>query len=127
VVTDIIIQVGEEEFTARLLPERSPQTVRLILAALPIRAQASTWGDEIYFPIPVEMGAENALAQVRVGELGYWPEGRCFCIFYGRTPMSRSDEDIVPASPVNVVGTIDGAERLRTHSAGESVTIRATC
>jgi hypothetical protein len=123
--TEIVIQVGEEEFAARLSPERSPQTVDRILAALPIQAKASTWGDEIYFAIPVEMDEENAAGKVRVGDLGYWPEGRCFCIFYGRTPMSRSDEAPIPASPVNVIGSVDGAQRLKRHKAGESVTIRA--
>ena len=91
----IVIQVGAEEFAAQLLDERSPETVRRILAALPIRAKASVWGDEIYFAIPVQMGEENSVAQVSVGDLGYWPEGSCFCIFYGRTPMSRSDEAII--------------------------------
>jgi len=125
VATDIIIQIGDEEFTARLSPEGSPQTVDRILAALPVRAQASTWGEEVYFPIPVEMDAENAVARVSVGDLGYWPEGHCFCIFYGRTPMSGPDDVPIPASPVNLIGTIDGAERLKAHGAGESVTIRA--
>ena len=120
----IVIQVGGEEFAAQLLDERSPETVRLILAALPIRAKANQWGDEIYFAIPVETPEENAVEQVSVGDLGYWPEGSCFCIFYGRTPMSRSDGAIVPASAVNLIGRIEGAERLKAHEAGEAVTIR---
>jgi hypothetical protein len=122
--TDIVIQVGDEEFAARLSEERSPETVRRILEALPIQATASTWGDEVYFAIPVDMAEENAVAQVRVGDLGYWPAGSCFCIFYGRTPMSRSDEAIVPASPVNLIGTVEAAERLKAHRAGEEVAIR---
>ena len=123
--TDILIQVGDEVFAARLCPERSPETVRRILEALPIQATANQWGDEIYFNIPVDVGEENAVAQVKVGDLGYWPAGNCFCIFYGRTPMSPSEEQIVPASPVNVIGTIDGPERLKAHRPGETVTIRA--
>ncbi len=123
--TDIVIQVGDEEFTARLSPERSPQTVDRILSALPIEAQASTWGDEVYFPIPVVAEAEDAVARVSVGDLAYWPEGHCFCIFYGRTPMSGPDGVPIPASRVNLVGTIDHPERLRAHRSGESVSIRA--
>jgi len=122
--TDIVIRVGDEEFAARLVEERSPQTVGRILEALPIHATASQWGDEIYFSIPVDVGEENAVAQVKVGDLGYWPAGNCFCIFYGRTPMSPSEDQIVPASPVNVIGTIQGAERLKAHGAAEAVSIR---
>ena len=123
--TDIVIQVGTEEFTARLSPERSPQTVDRILSALPIQAKSSTWGDEVYFPIPVVAEAEDAAVRVSVGDLAYWPEGHCFCIFYGPTPMSGPDGTPIPASPVNIVGTIDAPERLKSHRAGESVTIRA--
>lgn len=123
--TDIVIEVGEEEFRAQLSEERSPNTVEAILRALPIRATASQWGDEIYFEIPAEVGEENAVTRVGVGDLGYWPAGNCFCIFYGRTPMSPSEEEIVPASAVNLIGTLEGAERLKGHGAGEEVTIRA--
>lgn len=123
----IVIMVGDEEFAAQLSDEHSPETVRRILAALPIRAKANRWGDEIYFAVPVEMGEEDAVAQVSVGDLGYWPEGSCFCIFYGRTPMSRSDAAIIPASAVNLIGTIEGPERLRAHKAGETVTISPAC
>ena len=83
-------------------------TASAIWDALPIEARASTWGDEIYFTIPV--GAEAAVDAkdvVELGDLGYWPPGSAFCIFFGRTPMSRGDE-IRPASPVNVVGRVEG-------------------
>jgi hypothetical protein len=42
---------------------------------------------------------------VELGDLGYWPTGHAFCIFYGRTPAS-GDDDIVPASPVDVIGRV---------------------
>lgn len=82
-------------------------TAHDIWASLPIEARGSTWGDEIYFGIPVSRGEEDARAVVSLGELGYWPPGTAFCIFFGPTPMSRGDE-IRPASPVNIVGKIDG-------------------
>ena len=123
-MTDVIIQVGEEEFAAQLASDASPETVQAIVDALPIEATARTWGDEIYFDIPVDVDAENARPTVSKGDLAYWPAGNCFCLFYGRTPMSTSDDEIVPASPVNVVGRVDDPDGLKRHEAGETVTIR---
>lgn len=75
--------------------------------ALPIEASGSVWGDEIYFPIPIEAGLEDSKEVVEVGEIAFWPPGSAFCIFYGRTPASRGD-DIRPASAVTPLGRIDG-------------------
>ena len=83
------------------------QTAQQIWDALPIEARGSTWGDEIYFSIPVEAEVDNAQEVVELGELAYWPPGTAFCIFFGPTPMSRGAE-IRPASPVNVVGKLIG-------------------
>ncbi|HEX2481854.1 MAG TPA: cyclophilin-like fold protein [Methylomirabilota bacterium] len=83
------------------------RTARAVWAALPIEAAAQTWGDEIYFPVPVNLPEDEAQAVVALGDLGYWPPGRAFCIFFGPTPASRGDE-CRPASPVNVFGRIDG-------------------
>ena len=82
-------------------------TAEAIWKALPIEARANTWGDEIYFSIPVHLEEENAQEVVEKGDLGYWPVGNAFCIFFGRTPASRGDE-IRPASPVNVFGRLEG-------------------
>jgi len=75
--------------------------------ALPIEAKAQTWGDEIYFGIGITIAAESPRATVDMGDLGYWPPGQAFCIFFGATPASEGDE-IRPASPVNVLGRVDG-------------------
>ena len=93
------VGAGERSTTRR--------TARAIWAALPIEAAAQTWGDEIYFPVPVTLPEDEAQAVVALGDLGYWPPGRAFCIFFGPTPASRGDE-CRPASPVNVFGRIDG-------------------
>lgn len=82
-------------------------TADAIWAALPISVAGSTWGDEIYFGIPVQQTEQNALAVVEKGDIAFWPPGNAFCIFWGPTPASRGDE-IRPASPVNVVGKIEG-------------------
>ena len=82
-------------------------TAGAIWDALPIEAAAQTWGDEIYFDVGVSGGPDASQEVVEIGDLGYWPPGRAFCIFFGPTPMSRGDE-IRPASAVNVVGKVVG-------------------
>jgi hypothetical protein len=82
-------------------------TAGAIWNALPIEARANTWGYEIYFSIPVYLKEVNAQEVVEKSDLGYWPPGNAFCIFFGRTPASRGDE-IRPASPVNVLGHLEG-------------------
>lgn len=82
-------------------------TAAAVWDALPFSVPADTWGDEIYFSIPVKVEPESAREIVELGELGYWPPGSAFCIFFGRTPASRGDE-IRAASPVNVFGRVVG-------------------
>src|ERR1700675_4570184 len=83
------------------------KAARAIWDALPIEAKAQTWGDEIYFAIGVDEAEDSAKAVVELGDLGYWPPGHAFCIFFGPTPASHGEE-IRPASPVNVVGRVTG-------------------
>jgi len=80
-------------------------TANKIYGKLPITAEAQTWGHEIYFEIPVKCQPENATVDVEVGDIAYWPEGACLCIFFGRTPASTNDKP-KPASEVNIVGKI---------------------
>ena len=87
-------------------------TADLIWKGLPIEGTANTWGDEIYFSIPVKADLEaGARDKMELGELGYWPPGEAFCIFFGPTPMSAGDE-IRAASPVNPVGRVAGDPKL---------------
>jgi hypothetical protein len=96
-----------------------------IAAALPIEARGDTWGDEIYFDIGLALAAEAPKETVALGDLGYWPPGKAFCIFFGPTPMSRGDE-IRPASAVNVVGRVTGDPRaFKRVRSGARVTIEA--
>jgi uncharacterized protein len=83
------------------------RTADAVWAALPLEARAGTWGDEIYFEIPVECASESPREVVEMGDLGYWPPGSAFCIFFGPTPASRGGE-IRPASAVNVFGRVQG-------------------
>ncbi len=87
------------------------ETAQAIWKSLPLEARASTWGDEVYFAIPVEMGLEKGQEVVEVGDLGYWPPGHAFCIFFGPTPASVGDE-IRPASAVTVMGKVKGDARM---------------
>lgn len=87
------------------------ETAKAIHGALPLEAKTNTWGDEIYFSLPVVLGPERPREVVELGDLGYWPPGHAFCIFFGRTPASRGDE-IRPASPVNVFGRVVGDPRV---------------
>jgi len=82
-------------------------TAGAIWAALPLEFKAETWGDEVYASIGLALGPEDPRETVTLGDLGYWPPGEAFCIFFGPTPMSRGDE-IRPASAVNVVGRVLG-------------------
>jgi hypothetical protein len=100
----ITIAVKDVKMGAEL---NDSETAQKIWEALPIEGSVNTWGDEIYFSIPVNVGLENAKAVVSVGDLGYWPPGSAFCIFFGLTPASQGDE-IRPASPVNIFGKIIG-------------------
>ncbi len=100
----IKIIAGDVEAFAQLNDTDLAQT---IWEALPFEASASTWGDEIYFEIPVKLGNEVPQETVELGDLGYWPPGSAMCIFFGPTPMSQGDE-IRPASPVTVWGKLEG-------------------
>ncbi|HUS78482.1 MAG TPA: cyclophilin-like fold protein [Patescibacteria group bacterium] len=105
------------------LTDENPKTADKIWEALPLQAKASTWGQEIYFSIPVEIEDENAKEVVEKGDLGYWPPGSAFCIFFGLTPASRGNE-IRPASPVNVFGRVlDGPEVFMKVRSGDRIEI----
>ncbi len=98
----IMIKAGSIKAKAEIDNSR---TADAIWKALPIKGTANLWGDEVYFEIPVEMKLENGKEVVSAGDLGYWPSGSCFCIFFGPTPMSKGNE-IRPASAVNVFGKV---------------------
>src|SRR5215813_8364016 len=98
-------------------------TATAIWDALPLSIPADTWGDEIYFGIPVKAKLESPRETVERGDLGYWPPGSAFCIFFGPTPASRGDE-IRPASAVNVFGRVAGdASVFKKVRAGTAVRV----
>lgn len=121
--SDRQVQITAGDVTVIATLNDSP-TADAVWEALPINARAQTWGDEIYFGIPVE--AENddyAEETVEMGAVGFWPPGSALCLFFGPTPMSASGE-IRPASAVNVLGAIDGdAAVLKSVPGGAAITV----
>lgn len=115
----IVITAGDVSLQAEL---NDGPTALKVWGALPIEGRANTWGDEIYFAIPVNAEQErDARADVEVGELGYWPVGKAFCIFFGPTPASSGDKPRA-ASPVNVLGRVLGdATEFRAVPGGAKV------
>ncbi len=83
-------------------------TANEIYHSLPLSAPVSTWGEELYFSLHVKMRLEpDARELVEHGDLGYWPVGSAFCIFFGPTPVSTGEQPQA-ASPVNVFGKMKG-------------------
>ena len=116
----ITIKAGKIEVVAELNETRTAQA---IWDALPVKGRASTWGDEIYFSIPARLDEEDAQELVGMGDLGYWPPGTAFCLFFGPTPMSVGEE-IRPASAVNVFGRVSGdAKVLKQVASGAEVIV----
>lgn len=116
----INIKAGKIESTAEL---NDTSTAQAIWDALPIKSRVNRWGEEIYFSISLSLETENAREVVDVGDLGYWPPGTAFCIFFGPTPMSRGEE-IRPASPVNLFGKVTGdATIFNQVASGTEITI----
>lgn len=114
------IKAGQLEVVAEL---NDTNTAQAIWEALPIKGRANTWGDEIYFTIPVSVEQEAGQELVDVGDLGYWPPGKGFCIFFGPTPMSEGEKPR-PASPVTVFGKVVGdAKVFKRVSSGAEISI----
>ena len=117
----IKIHVGEVSLIATL---NDCSTASRIWEALPLQGNASRWGDEIYFSIPVKVEeADDARQDMEVGELAYWPSGSAFCIFFGPTPVSTGDAPRA-YSNVNPFGRMDeDVAPLKTIRDGEVVRI----
>ncbi|MEC9308361.1 MAG: cyclophilin-like fold protein, partial [Chloroflexota bacterium] len=98
----IRIEIEDIEITGVL---NDSEAANSVLEVLPLDSSFNTWGDEIYFSIPVEINVVNGQEIVEDGDIGYWPPGHAFCIFYGETPASRNGE-IRAASEVAIIGKI---------------------
>jgi len=116
----ISIKAGIIKVQAEL---NNSKTARALLGILPLKATANTWGEEIYFDIPLTMEIESGKEVVGMGDVAYWPDGPSLCLFLGWTPASRGHE-IRAASPVTVLGCIIGDPKvLRSVRTGAEVTV----
>lgn len=104
-----IIVIKQEKEIVRLDAELNDTYIgRLIYDALPIEGVAKLWGEEIYFSIPVKakLDEDSKAEVVKIGDIGYWPQGHAVCIFFGKTPISSSEEEIRPVSCVSLIGKL---------------------
>jgi hypothetical protein len=98
-------------------------TANDIIKGLPIEGIVSKWGDEIYFKTGIDAAGDGRTTDLNVGDVAYWPEGQCLCIFYGPTQAS-TEQKPVPASPVIIVGkTMASPDELREIHEGERISV----
>jgi hypothetical protein len=99
---------------------------KAIAAALPLSSSVLTWGEEVYFDIPVKVAREkNARAIITPGEIAYWPDGHAIAIGYGRTPISEGDETRL-ASPCNIwARALGDVKTLAKVKAGTKINVSA--
>ena len=119
--TRIRISWPQDELAATL---RDTPTVKNLLAALPCESRAQTWGDEVYFSVPVKSALEKDARQVvEPGTVCFWVEGQSLALPFGPTPVSEGDECRLVAC-VNILGKIDvDAKKLKTVKAGDRVRV----
>ena len=117
----IKIAWGSSEVTADL---RETQTAKQLLKSLPCAARAQTWGEEVYFELPVEAQLEaDARQVVEPGAVCFWVEGSALALPYGRTPVSQGNECRL-VTRCNVLGKIQGDPReLKKVKAGETIRV----
>jgi len=114
----ISFQTSKFNFLARF---DDSQASEKLISCLPLEAFVRKWGDEIYFKVDQVSLSGTLTSEVQVGDVAWWPEGNCLCVFFGPTPES-SGQDPVPASPVIVLGkTVFSPEELRSISEGEII------
>jgi hypothetical protein len=117
----IQLRIADIMLTATL---RDTPTAQAILAALPIDSRAQTWGEEVYFSIPVTAELEpDARDVVQPGELAFWIEGSCIAIGFGPTPISQGDEIRLAARTNIWADTQDDVRQLTTIQAGDPIHI----
>lgn len=117
----IKIAIDGTEIKARL---RNTPTAKNIAQALPVSSTAETWGEEVYFSVPVNSELEkDAKSVVEAGEIAFWVEGSCIAIGFGPTPISQGDEIRLAAATNIFADACEGVTSLKSVSAGASVIV----
>ena len=103
----IQIKISNKQIDLRLNASlNESRNAKIIFDSLPLNGTVNFWGDEIYSKVPVELENQDPKTEMGIGDLAYWPEGNCICIFFGRTPASTNEKPVA-ASPVTQIGKID--------------------
>lgn len=101
----------------------SSLTAKEIIKNLPVESVVSRWGDEIYFELGFKASSEGASMEVAAGDIAYWSQGKCLCVFFGPT-MASTDDKPMPASPVVIIGkTTASPGDLEKIKLGESIKV----
>ena len=117
---DVLFRFEKFEVRAKFNDSSAAAT---IYHSLPLASSVNRWGDEIYFEIPVKLPLENGTLDVKIGDIAYWPEGACLCLFFGKTPSSKGPQP-QPASEVIIVGSFSAApQELRRVGSGTKVSV----
>ena len=120
----ITLHIGQVTLTAELL---ETPTADAIYDRLPLQSRARTWGDEVYFPVPVQAELEDdARDVVQAGELAFWVEGNCIAIGFGPTPISRADEIRLAARTNIWARALDDVRALAPVRDGDPIRVEAT-
>lgn len=92
---------------------------------LPAESTVNTWGEEIYFNIPeVDIKEDEGTLKVGVGDVAFWPEGNCLCVFFGKTPASTGSEPVPASSVIKVGKVLEGLERLGNIKDGDKIEVK---
>ncbi|MCS7180345.1 MAG: cyclophilin-like fold protein [bacterium] len=117
---DVKIKFEKSEIEAEIF---QTEFGKKIIEALPFTTKAKLWGKEIYFEIPVKSSIQNPKNEVEKGDIGYWPDGNCMCLFFGPTPISKGDK-IIPASAIEIIGKIKSDLKiLESIKSGEKIIV----
>jgi hypothetical protein len=120
-MSDLHVTVDGRDLAAEWTGD-NPRTRAALVDTLPLSGDGTRWGAELYFPVNVDVPPEDAVTDVPVGALAYWPRGNALCLFWGATPASEGEAPRA-ASPVNVVARVRDVERLTGLTGGATVRI----
>ena len=105
------IRISWDDGAVEAVLDATP-TAQKVWVALPCTSTANTWGEEVYFEVPVQAELEpDARQVVEKGAVCFWVEGQSLALPYGPTPISAGDECRL-VSEVNVLGQIEGEPRV---------------